>query len=244
MQRKRRIALISALGFAALWLPACGGDSPAPVAPAFALAEAEVQPRAPTDALEYAQIQIAPPESPPTEPEVQPAALVVPVLDSDPPDLAGTSGWINSDPTSIEELTARGEIVLLDFWTYSCYNCVNVFPSLKSWHEKYRDLGLTILGVHTPEFDFEKNYANLKSAVTQYELDYPIVQDNLYMTWRGFDNHHWPSIFLIDSDGRLRYRHIGEGAYSETEQVVRALLIEAGADLTGVEPVYPLESAS
>ena len=225
MQRRRRAALVVGLGIAALWLSACGSDSPASVAPRYALAEPREQPAAPAEA--------------PVSLEVQPAALVVPVLDPDPPDLAGTSGWINSDPTTIAELTAAGETVLIDFWTYSCYNCVNVFPSLRSWHERYGDLGLTILGVHTPEFDFEKDYANLKSAVKEHDLEYPIVQDNLYMTWRGFDNNHWPSIFLIDSDGRLRYRHIGEGAYTETEEVVRVLLMEAGADLSGVPPVYP-----
>lgn len=227
MRLRRRVALVSALSLAAFWLIGCGSDSPASVAPAFALAEV--------------QAQLAPPVNAPAKVKVeeQSAALVVPVLDPDPPDLAGTSAWINSPPTSIEQLTAQGEVVLIDFWTYSCYNCVNVFPSLKSWHEKYDDLGLTIIGVHSPEFDFEQKLENLTAAVEKYELPYPIVQDNLFMTWRGFDNHYWPSLFLIDVDGRLRYRHIGEGAYSETEEVVRALLIEAGADLTGVEPVYP-----
>ena len=239
MQRRRRVALVSALGLAAIWLSGCGSDSPASVAPAFALAEAREQPGVPADALAEVQAQLAPPANAPAIVEAQTAALVVPVLDPDPPDLAGTSAWINSPPTSIEELTAQGEVVLIDFWTYSCYNCVNVFPSLKSWHEKYDDLGLTIVGVHSPEYDFEHDLGNLTAAVEKYELEYPIVQDNLFMTWRGFDNHHWPSIFLIDSEGRLRYRHIGEGAYSETERVVRALLIEGGADLSGVAPVYP-----
>ena len=230
---------MSALGLAALWLSGCGSDSPESVAPAFALADAREQPEAPPDALTEVQVQLAPPASAPMKVEAQSAASVVPVLDPDPPDLVGTQRWLNSPPISIEELTARGEVVLIDFWTYTCYNCVNVFPSLKSWHETYDDLGLTIVGVHTPEFDFEKEIGNLTAAVERYGLTYPIVQDNEYATWRAFDNRYWPSLFLIDSDGSLRYRHIGEGAYADTEQIVRALLIEAGADLSGVAPVYP-----
>ncbi len=213
-----------------------------PAALAVTSSEGQEQPAAATDTSSEGQDQPAALAVTSSEGREQPAAPimpVIPVLDSVAPDLVRTQRWINSPPTSIEELTASGEIVLIDFWTYTCYNCVNVFPSLKAWHETYGDLGLTIVGVHTPEFDFEKDFENLSAKVREHELEYPIVQDNQYATWRAFDNRFWPSLFLIDSDGRLRYRHIGEGAYADTEEIVRALLVEAGADLSAVAPVYP-----
>ncbi|NQW16070.1 MAG: redoxin domain-containing protein [Chloroflexi bacterium] len=173
-----------------------------------------------------------------TEGPILPETPTLSVLSDYKHELVETQRWLNSEPTTIKQLRDAGQVVLIDFWTYSCYNCVNTFPSLKAWHEKYSDQGLTILGVHSPEFEFEKKYENVVAAAEEHGLKYPIVQDNDFHTWRAFGNHYWPSIFLIDADGNLRYRHIGEGAYAETEQAVRALLTEAGNDVSAGSPVY------
>ena len=162
----------------------------------------------------------------------------LPVLSDYPLHLVGTQQWINSEPLTFEELGNEGQIILVDFWTYTCSNCIATYPSLKSLHEKYSDQGLTIVGVHTPEFQFEHVYENVVEAVARYELEYPIVQDNDYNTWRAFSNKYWPAQYLLDTQGRLRYRHFGEGRYQETEQAVRALLVEAGNDVSGIEPAY------
>jgi thiol-disulfide isomerase/thioredoxin len=125
-------------------------------------------------------------------------------------------------------------VVLLDFWTYSCVNCVRTFPYLKEWHQKYGNQGLVIIGVHTPEFQFEKVKGNVAEAAATHGLEYPIALDNDYATWNAFFNDAWPAKYLIDQKGDLRYRHLGEGAYAETEQAIRDLLVETGADLTRI----------
>src|SRR3989344_2278837 len=132
--------------------------------------------------------------------------------------------WINSDPLSIEDL--KGKVVLVDFWTYTCINCIRTLPYLKNWDEKYRDKGLVIVGVHTPEFNFEKKYENVLKAVNDYKLKYAVAQDNNYVTWNLYQNRYWPHKFLIDIDGYIRYDHIGEGAYEETEKMIQSLLKE------------------
>ena len=142
------------------------------------------------------------------------------------PELRGTGAWINSEPFTLE--SRRGEVVLIDFWTFSCINCKRTLPYLKSWHEKYAESGLVILGVHSPEFNFEKNIENVQEAVGEFGLLYPIVQDNEFSTWRAFSNRYWPTKYLIDKDGYIRYVHIGEGRYEETEQWIRDLLEETG----------------
>src|SRR3989338_3097807 len=141
------------------------------------------------------------------------------------PELTGIAGYINTDP-GIKIHNLKGKVVLVDFWTYTCINCIRTFPYLKSWHEKYADDGLVIIGVHTPEFEFEKEYKNVKSAVEKYELKYAVVQDNDYATWRAYKNRYWPHKYLIDIDGFIRYDNIGEGAYTETERVIKELLKE------------------
>ncbi|MBM3945423.1 MAG: thioredoxin family protein [SAR202 cluster bacterium] len=146
------------------------------------------------------------------------------------PDLKAIDGWINTGAFTLESL--RGQIVLVDFWTYTCINCIRTLPYLKDWHDKYAGAGLAIVGVHTPEFEFEKDYDNVLSAVMEYGLKYRIAQDNDYGTWRAFNNRYWPAKYLIDKDGYIRYTHFGEGAYEETEQKIRELLAEAGADLS------------
>ena len=132
--------------------------------------------------------------------------------------------WINSEPLKIEQL--RGNVVLVDFWTYTCINCIRTLPYLKDWDKKYRDKGLVIVGVHTPEFEFEKKYENVLKAVNDYQLKYAVALDNAYATWNSYQNRYWPHKFLIDVDGYIRYDHIGEGSYDETEKMIQTLLQE------------------
>jgi len=144
------------------------------------------------------------------------------------PELAGIVNWINSEPLTLEQL--RGKVVLIDFWTYSCVNCVRTLPYIKEWHDKYAKDGLVIIGVHTPEFEFEKDTANVEKAVQRFELKYPVAQDNDFKTWRAFNNRYWPAKYFIDSEGNVRYAHFGEGAYAESELVIQQLLAEAGVE--------------
>ena len=146
------------------------------------------------------------------------------------PDFTGITNWINSEPLSIEDL--RGKVVLVDVWTYTCINCIRTFPFLRDWHAKYADHGLVIVGVHSPEFEFEKETENVIEAANRNELTWPIAQDNDFKTWRAYNNRFWPSKYLLDRDGVVRYTHFGEGAYGETEQFIRQLLVEIGADLS------------
>lgn len=148
-------------------------------------------------------------------------------------ELTGIQGYINTPSTSsgqaapitIGELIGK-KVILVDFWTYSCINCQRTTPYLNSWYEKYRDNGLEIIGVHTPEFDFEKKKENVELAVKKFGIQYPVVQDNDYATWNAYRNRYWPRKYLIDIDGFIVYDHIGEGAYEETEGKIRALLEE------------------
>ena len=144
-------------------------------------------------------------------------------------ELTGIDAWINSDPLTIEQL--RGKVVLVDFWTYTCINCIRTFPFLKLWNSRYADDGLVILGVHTPEFDFEKDYENVRQATRDNGIIWPVAQDNKYGTWEAYNNRAWPAKYLIDRNGVVRYSHFGEGKYAETEEQIRTLLVEAGADL-------------
>ena len=153
------------------------------------------------------------------------------------PRIVGTQQWFNTpdnQPLSIEELTqGQGRVVLVDFWTYTCINCIRTFPHLKALDEEYRDQGLTIIGVHSPEFPFEKEADNVAAAIDQNGLDYPVVQDNDLATWTAFGNQYWPADYLIDAQGHIRYVHFGEGDYAQSEAAVRSLLAEAGASDLG-----------
>ncbi len=154
------------------------------------------------------------------------------------PDFVATQEWFNTpggSPLSISELTADGGVVLIDFWTYTCINCIRTLPYLKAWDEEYRSDGLTIVGVHTPEFAFEKDAGNVADAIADNEIRYPVVQDNEFGTWTAFGNQYWPAKYLIGSDGQVRFVHFGEGAYEETEQAIRSLLAEAGDGELGAE---------
>ncbi|HLG23963.1 MAG TPA: thioredoxin family protein [Candidatus Nanoarchaeia archaeon] len=145
------------------------------------------------------------------------------------PEFSGIENWINTKPLTMNEL--RGKVVLVDFWTYTCINCIRTLPYLKEWDKKYSDKGLVIVGVHTPEFAFEKKYENVLKAVSEYNIKYPIAQDNDYATWNAYQNRYWPHKFLIDADGRIRYDHIGEGGYDDTEKMIQKLLMERAQKL-------------
>jgi len=141
------------------------------------------------------------------------------------PSLNGGTQWLNSPSLSDEML--RGKVVLVDFWTYSCINCLRTLPYLKAWDEKYRSQGLVIIGVHAPEFAFEKEVNNVEKAVLELGIHYPVVLDNQYTIWNAFKNGFWPAHYLIDAQGRIRHQHFGEGAYQETEQMIQTLLKES-----------------
>ena len=141
--------------------------------------------------------------------------------------------WINSEPLTMEEL--RGKVVLIDLWTYTCVNCIRTFPHLREWNEKYKAKGLAIVGVHTPEFDFEKVTENVVASTVDYNLTWPMAQDNDFGTWLAYSNRFWPAKYLIDAEGIVRYTHFGEGAYLDTEEQIRKLLEEVGVSLDDVE---------
>ena len=143
------------------------------------------------------------------------------------PDFAGNDRWFNSSPLTLEGL--RGRVVLIDFWTYTCINCIRTLPHLVAWDKAYRDAGLTIVGVHAPEFAFEKKASNVARAIEQNGIRYPVAQDNEMATWDAWGNQYWPAKYLIDQRGHVRYVHFGEGDYEETEQAIRSLLAEPGA---------------
>lgn len=143
------------------------------------------------------------------------------------PELVPGGAWFNSEPRTLASL--KGKVVLIDFWTYTCINCQRTFPYLRAWHEKYKDQGLVIIGVHAPEFEFEKSEKNVLQAIKDFQLSYPVVQDNNFATWRAYNNRYWPAKYFIDKEGYIRYHHFGEGAYDESEKVIQKLLMEAGA---------------
>jgi cytochrome c biogenesis protein CcdA/thiol-disulfide isomerase/thioredoxin len=153
------------------------------------------------------------------------AAENLPVEGSLPP-LSGAVEWLNSPPLTAESL--KGKVVLVDFWTYSCINCLRSIPYVRAWAEKYKDQGLVVIGVHAPEFPFEKNIDNVKSAVARLKIDYPVAIDNDYAIWRAFNNEYWPADYFIDAEGRIRHHYFGEGDYAESEKVIQQLLAEAG----------------
>ncbi len=145
---------------------------------------------------------------------------------TDAPELQGLQAWINSNPTTLEKL--KGKVVLVDFWTYSCINCIRTLPFMNEWHEKYADDGLVILGIHSPEFAFEKVEANVRDAVNEYGIKYAVALDNEFGTWRAYSNRFWPAKYFIDREGKVRHTHFGEGEYEESEEVIRYLLSEGG----------------
>ena len=220
-------------------------ESPVPAAtsPALAVQAAPTAPPpAPTSAPLPTATTIPDTPTPMSEPTVDtgsyPAA----------PELRETGGWINSEPFTLSGMQEDNKVVLIDFWTYTCINCIRTLPYVRVWNEKYAEHGLVILGVHTPEFKFEEEYDNVVEAVGKFDLKYPIVQDNDFGTWRAFNNRYWPAKYLIDHNGKIRYSHFGEGQYDETELKIREILTEAGYDVseitTDTDPGPPIAQAA
>ncbi len=155
------------------------------------------------------------------------------------PSFDGATGWLNSEPLTPAGL--RGRVVVVDFWTYTCINWLRTLPYRRAWEAKYRDHGLTLIGVHTPEFGFERTVDNIIASAGDFRVDYPIAIDSDYGVWQAFANHFWPALYIADVDGRIRYHHFGEGEYAMSEMVIQQLLADGGAadidrDLVSVEP--------
>lgn len=138
------------------------------------------------------------------------------------PEFTGIERWLNSEPLTLAQL--RGRVVLVDFWTYACINCIRTLPHVNRWAQLYTPLGLTVVGVHTPEFPFERSASNVEAAMRRHGVKHAVAQDNRYSTWKAYSNQYWPATYLIDVQGRIRYKHFGEGAYERTESVIRTLL--------------------
>ncbi|RYF43069.1 MAG: thioredoxin family protein [Comamonadaceae bacterium] len=138
------------------------------------------------------------------------------------PEFTGITQWLNSAPLTLASL--RGKVVLVDFWTYSCINCLRTLPHVNRWHERYAGQGLVVVGVHTPEFAFERSTSNVQTAMKRFGVRHAVAQDNSYATWKAYSNQYWPAHYLIDARGHIQYRHFGEGAYAQTEAAIQALL--------------------
>jgi thiol-disulfide isomerase/thioredoxin len=155
------------------------------------------------------------------------------------PSLSGATTWLNSPPLTTSGL--RGNVVLVDFWTYTCINWLRSLPYIRAWSEKYKDHGLVVIGVHTPEFAFEHDIENVRRAASDMQVAYPVAIDNGYTLWRAFQNHYWPALYIVDAQGRIRHHHYGEGEYEQAEMILQPLLAEAGyagisRELVSVDP--------
>lgn len=146
------------------------------------------------------------------------------------PELVGISDWINSKPLEIHK-DLKGKIVLVDFWAYSCINCIRTLKYINEWHKKYASAGLVIIGVHSPEFEFERKKENVQMAVKKFGIEYPVCLDNDFKTWRAYNNHHWPHKYIINTNGNIVYDHVGEGGYEESEEVIQKLLEKIGQNI-------------
>jgi thiol-disulfide isomerase/thioredoxin len=138
------------------------------------------------------------------------------------PNFVGVKAWLNSGPLNIADL--RGKVVLVDFWTYGCYNCVNTLPHVTRLYDTYKDKGFVVVGVHTPEFPFEKSTDNVRAAIKRHAIRYPVAQDNEYATWNAYHNQYWPAQYIVDRNGTIVFEHAGEGQYEEIERTVQTLL--------------------
>src|SRR5215217_6837956 len=154
-----------------------------------------------------------------------PASAAAPMKGDFPP-LTGATEWLNSPRLAPADL--RGKVVLIDFWTYTCINWLRTVPYVRAWAEKYKNQGLVVIGVHAPEFSFEKDINNVRGAVKEMRIDYPVAVDNEHTIWRAFKNQYWPALYFIDSHKRIRHYHFGEGSYEESEMIIQGLLAEAG----------------
>jgi thiol-disulfide isomerase/thioredoxin len=158
-------------------------------------------------------------------------------IEGDMPSLAGATAWLNSPPLTAGGL--RGKVVLVDFWTYTCINWLRTLPYVRAWAAKYKDHGLVVIGVHTPEFGFEKDLDNVRRAVKEMRIGYPVALDSDYAIWRAFNNEYWPALYFVDARGKIRHHYFGEGDYTQSERIIQQLLGEAGARDLGRELVSP-----
>src|SRR5918996_875772 len=156
---------------------------------------------------------------------MHPAAAQLPI-EGRLPSLDGATEWLNSPPLTAADL--RGNVVLIDFWTYTCINWLRTLPYVRAWADKYKDHGLVVIGVHTPEFDFEHELDNVRRAAKDLRVNYPIAIDNDYAIWSAFDNHYWPALYFVDAEGKIRHHQFGEGQYDQSEMIIQRLLTEAG----------------
>jgi thiol-disulfide isomerase/thioredoxin len=166
--------------------------------------------------------------------QMTPAAVRLPI-EGDMPSLGSATEWLNSPPLTAADL--RGKVVLVDFWTYTCINWLRSLPYVRAWAEKYKDQGLVVIGVHAPEFSFEKNIDSVRRAAKDMRVDYPIAIDNDHAIWRAFKNQYWPALYFVDAQGRIRHHHFGEGEYERSETIIQQLLAEAGNGGVGREAV-------
>jgi thiol-disulfide isomerase/thioredoxin len=230
--QKYSIAFFALAAFVALATIACGGETSPTSTPTQISVEAR-------------QTQIASTPQPTNTPAVvivTPTPIPLPIYGDGILEVHDASGWLNSDEFKITEKTAENQVVLVDFWTYTCVNCLRTLPFLKEWQAKYSDRGLVILGVHTPEFEFEKEIQNVREAIQREGIEWPVVLDNDFGTWNSFSNRFWPAKYLIGVGGQLRYQHFGEGAYVEVEQEIRDALTEAGHDISDI-PIGTINDA-
>jgi len=149
--------------------------------------------------------------------------------------LERADAWLNSPALTAADL--RGKVVLIDFWTYTCINWLRTLPYVRAWAEKYKDQGLVVIGVHAPEFSFEKNIGNVRWAAKDMRIDHPVAVDNDHVIWRAFRNQYWPALYFVDAQGRVRHHHFGEGAYEQSEMIIQALLAESGANVVDRNPI-------
>jgi thiol-disulfide isomerase/thioredoxin len=204
-------------------LPQAGGAGSPPSADSAEGAVPGSIPALPGDLFQPAPAAPVAPPAPPS-PETAETSPAKPVL-IQMPEFLGIDQWLNSPAITKESL--KGKVVLVDFWTYSCVNCLRTLPYLKEWHKKYKDKGLVLIGVHSPEFDFEKDVNNVKAAVQKFGIAYPVALDNRMATWAAYQNNVWPAHYFIDAAGRIRHIHLGEGDYDKSEQMIQKLLTEA-----------------
>jgi thiol-disulfide isomerase/thioredoxin len=165
---------------------------------------------------------------------LHPAAAALPI-EGVLPSLGGANEWLNSEPLTVAGL--RGNVVLINFWTYTCINWLRTLPYVRAWAEQYKQHGLVVIGVHTPEFGFERNIENVRQAAMDMHIDYPIAIDSDYAIWTAFDNHYWPALYFVDAQGQIRHHQFGEGQYEQSEMIIQQLLAEAGNGDIGQELV-------
>lgn len=186
------------------------------------------------------QTQPAPIETQPLAPAPAPETSPAPVAEAPPPpavempDFQGIAQWLNSEP--LTKASLKGKVVLVDFWTYSCINCLRTLPYLKEWYKKYKAKGLVIVGVHSPEFEFERDPANVKAAIAKLQITYPVALDNQMATWTAFKNSAWPAHYFVDAEGHIRHIHLGEGDYEKSEAMIQRLLTERASKMAKAAP--------